>query len=87
MLHLYLSVGTSLTVHLPRAYHTYHGSIARVYTGMGREHACLWQQVIIDLERNCLVFGGAGGIEVAFLEASEERPQYRSLPELGCPVQ
>lgn len=38
---------------------------------------------IVDLERNVLIFGGAGGVEVSMLPADQQHIAIRS--QLGCP--
>ena len=39
---------------------------------------------IVDLERNVLIFGGQGGVEVHMLPAEEQHVAARS--QMGCPV-
>eukprot|EP00927_Polykrikos_kofoidii_P071084 TRINITY_DN67419_c0_g1_i1.p1 TRINITY_DN67419_c0_g1~~TRINITY_DN67419_c0_g1_i1.p1 ORF type:complete len:297 (+),score=41.09 TRINITY_DN67419_c0_g1_i1:21-911(+) len=43
-------------------------------------------QCIVDLERQLIIFGGRGGVEVPFLPPAENRISLRRLSsELGCP--
>ena len=39
---------------------------------------------IIDLEQNVLVFGGAGGVQVPFLEQERVRRYIQRTPLDGC---